>query len=48
MPPVGFEDAETFDMREGENALIAGVSETFGGRGFAGAIVDRAGLTIEP
>ena len=43
---IGFQDAVTLDLREGENTLIAAVSETFGGWGFAGAIADRDGLEI--
>ncbi len=45
---IGFEDAVTLNLRQGENRLTAAVSETFGGWGFAGAIADREGLTIEP
>jgi len=45
---VVFEDAIMLNLREGENMLTAAVSETFGGWGFAGAIADRTGLTIEP
>ena len=43
---IGFQDAVTLDLREGENTLTAAVSETFGGWGFAGAIADRDGLEI--
>ncbi len=45
---VGFNDAVTLNLNEGENVLTAAVSETFGGWGFAGAIEDDEGLTIRP
>ena len=45
---IGFNDSVVLDLQAGENMLTAAVSETFGGWGFAGAIADRDGLTIEP
>lgn len=45
---IGFEDAVVLNLNEGENVLVAAVSETFGGWGFAGAIADRTGLSIKP
>jgi len=45
---IGFNDAVVLDLEEGENVLVAAVSETFGGWGFAGAIDDDDGLVIAP
>ena len=45
---IGFGDAVVLDLKEGENTLVAAVSETFGGWGFAGAIEDREGLSVLP
>ena len=45
---IGFEDAVVLDLEAGENELVAAVSETFGGWGFAGAIADGEGLAIAP
>ncbi|WP_299194796.1 hypothetical protein [uncultured Erythrobacter sp.] len=45
---IGFNDAVMLDLEEGENHLVAAVSETFGGWGFAAAIEDGEGLVIAP
>lgn len=45
---IGFNDALILNLSKGNNLVQAAVSETFGGWGFAGAIEDREGLTIEP
>ena len=44
---VGFFDAIGLDLREGENELIAAVSETFGDWAWAGAMADRDGVTLD-
>ncbi len=43
---VGFFDAVGLDLKAGENELLIGVSETFGGWGWAGVIEDTDGLTL--
>ena len=43
---VGFHDAVVLPLNEGENTLVAAVSETFGGWAVAGAIEDGEGLRI--
>ena len=43
---VGFFDSAGLDLKAGNNELMVGVSETFGGWAWAGAIKDRDGITI--
>lgn len=43
---VGFFDSVGLDLRRGDNELLVAVSETFGGWAWAGAIEDRAGITL--
>jgi len=44
---ISFEDALILQLREGDNEVVAAVSESFGGWGFQAAIEDQAGLSIE-
>ena len=44
---IGLFDTAGLALREGENELIAVVSETFGGWGFMADLPDRAGLSID-
>ena len=44
---IGLFDTAGLALREGENELIAVVSETFGGWGFMADLPDRSGLSID-
>lgn len=43
---IGFNDAIVLALEPGDNEIVAAVSESFGGWGFAGQIEDQSGLTI--
>ncbi len=43
---VGFHDSVGLDLKQGRNELLVAVSETFGGWAWAGAIEDRAGISM--
>lgn len=43
---IGFNDAIVLTLEPGDNEIIAAVSESFGGWGFAGQIEDQSGLTL--
>ena len=43
---VGFHDVAGLDLERGDNEILIAVSETFGGWAWAGAIEERAGLTL--
>ena len=43
---VGFFDSVGLDLREGENEVLAAVSETFGGWAWAGAMADQSGVRL--
>jgi hypothetical protein len=44
---VGFFDSAGLDLKKGDNELLVAVSETFGGWAWAGAMEDRANVTLE-
>jgi hypothetical protein len=44
---ISYEDALILHLNEGENEIVAAVSESFGGWGFQAAIADQTGLSID-
>jgi hypothetical protein len=44
---ISYEDALILHLDEGENEIVAAVSESFGGWGFQAAIADQTGLSID-